>query len=251
VFLLSPKLLPLNIIAWLLSRKPSFLSDSEWSKKLCEAWCLHKQDEEATYLQKLSPLEIKVDLEWKQYMNLLSKVYQTATKISASLIAAPENEKELKHKLDQTGRKNGKGTAAPKFQKVNQTIHNSGHQLSSQSVLKYARRLARLYELQRLIHKDVNNQRHLLNECRENTRNLFRKLWKAEATPRDLSLANILHKIKRDIQDTNADRLRQEHDNTQLRLRQWKARYQTGNITAISKWIQRKEQKSCPSQCYS
>ena len=90
----------------------------------------------------------------------------------------------------------------------------------------------------------MNNQRHLLNECPENTRNLFRKLWKAEATPRDLSLANILHKIKRDIQDTNADRLRQEHDNTQLRLRQWKARYQTGNITAISKWIQRKEQKA-------
>ena len=137
-----------------------------------------------------------------------------------------------------------KALQPPKFQKVNQTIHNSGHQLSSQSVLKHARRLARLYELQRLIHKDVNNQRHLLNECPENTRNLFRKLWKAEVTPRDLSLANILHKIKRDIQDTNADRLRQEHDNTQLRLRQWKARYQTGNITAISKWIQRKEQKA-------
>eukprot|EP00438_Fugacium_kawagutii_P024002 Skav207430 [mRNA] locus=scaffold1798:50686:54459:+ [translate_table: standard] len=219
--------------------KPSFLEDEEWSSLIQTAWKELVQQNPQDLQTHLSPF-IEVDKEWNEFMCLLSKAYQLATR-KAWYLANDEVKKcEVKAKFSQPGHNNGKGIRAPSLQCINNTIRPAGHLRADMGDRKLAKQLARLHEFKRLAQLAVRQaQAHQLQECSEQSCSLVKKIWPCTAPT--TSLGHLLLQADADIFQKQADRRKHEKEMQTQRLQAWKAKMNKADVRSVSKWLHSKE----------
>lgn len=244
--------------------KPSFLQMDQWQELLQLAW-KKLANETCKPLMRLDPSEINVDLEWTNYMTLLSHTYRDATVLAESKATEPAHFAEIHRALRQTRAKHGKGIQPPKVQPVQKEIKTAGHSRANMADRKLAKKLARLHEFNRLARLAIQHSNaHFLEDCSENLQILAKKICIREVSP-STALGQMMRTANLEITQLQADRVRNEQDSQSQRLQFWKTKMQTGDAKTISinqqmvarqrkpydKCQHQKTKPSCTKQCTS
>ena len=244
--------------------KPSFLQMDQWQELLQLAW-KKLANETCKPLMRLDPSEINVDLEWTNYMTLLSHTYRDATVLAESKATEPAHFAEIHRALRQTRAKHGKGIQPPKVQPVQKEIKTAGHSRANMADRKLAKKLARLHEFNRLARLAIQHSNaYFLEDCSENLQILAKKICIREVSP-STALGQMMRTANLEITQLQADRVRNEQDSQSQRLQFWKTKMQTGDAKTISinqqmvarqrkpydKCQHQKTKPSCTKQCTS
>ena len=163
--------------------KRSFLQMNQWQQLLQLAWN-KLANETCKPLMRLDPSEINVDLEWTNYMTLLSHTYRDATALAESKATEPAHFAEIRRALRQARAKHGKGIQPPKVQSVQKEIKTGGHTRADMADRKLAKKLARLHEFNRLARQAIQHSNvHFLRDCSENLQILAKKIGLTKFLP--------------------------------------------------------------------
>ncbi|CAE7427449.1 L96 [Symbiodinium sp. CCMP2592] len=213
-------------------RRPDSLTAEVWKRKLSEAWLKQKVTAAGLRLDALlaDSANLCVQEEWDLYMALLAATYKSA--IEACLIESSGSlADEARSLLKQTGaRSNCKGALA-----VHQTLPREhwgpGPAARSMADVRVSKKLARLYQLQRLLAPSQGRPRQQELQALQAKTGV-----PAEArTP-----AQQLAWTKAQIRHLTAQRVASEEAAKTRRLRDWRTKVAQSD-RALSRWFKAKE----------
>ena len=221
-------------------KKPSFLLEEHWHEFLGKAWQTSTAGHMAPLVQ-LQQASIDVDLEWKNFMTVLSQTYKLATSLALEKATEPHHHEEIQKSLRQKGIHNGKGIHIPSLQQINNTTKTAGHLRADLADRKIAKKLAKLHEFRRLAKKAVRDQDvHYLRESSNQLVNLANKIWPRQVTLND-RLGSLILRTKTDIDSLQSERNRLTHALQQQRWHAWQEKMQQADVKTIGRWLRSKE----------
>ena len=190
----------------------------------------------ATLQTKLIGQRHSIQEEWNEFMNCLNACFEGALRKILSETADPELIAQCNCLLAQPGvRAQHKGQVA-QHQWTPPVVHTAGHKGDCQGLKKNNRRLARLYELQRLASKDFDNDKPWLGPqaC-----NLARKLWGQLADGRPWK---VLAVVRQEIAGLKELRLFRQEKAKQEALKTWREGLKDPTLATLGRWMKGKSQ---------
>ena len=203
--------------------KPPALSQQDWRKELERAWegvCRSADFASLNVLFAQPPNPDYVQEEWDVFMSCLNRCFLSA--LGNLAVRQDEVGAFAKQALKQPGL-SAKGRPGI-FQWIPETLNCSGDPQPGEQLRKIRRRLARLYELRRLLANGKPAPPALL-----------KRIWASGSTVASLEVC--LHEIDRVKAEQQSLELKQK----QRRLRCWKERICQGTFAGLGAWLRSKQ----------
>ena len=205
--------------------KPPALSKQDWRQVLTQAWeevCSSADYGRLNTLITRSAQPDAVQEEWHVFMRCLNCCFLSA--LGSLAVRQDEVGVYARQALRQTGL-SAKGRPGS-FQWVPEALKSSGDPQPGEHLRKIRRRLARLYELRRL-----------LTAGKQAPETLVKKIWPSRSVA-------VLKECLVEIDSVKVEQGRLEAKQKQERLRCWKERVNQGSLAGLGAWLKSKQTKT-------